>query len=103
MAKPLTQSKIDAIWRTIEAHPDWIAREIAVAVGVSAASVWKVRRDNIREAPIPRQYTTNGTGLWNAPQVKPKHVTAAQFSDQWWDQNDRAFRAAMSELVEAAE
>jgi|GEM_PF-5047570 len=31
--------------------------------------------------------------------LRPKGITAAQFSDEWWEQNDRSFRMGMAEAA----
>lgn len=93
---PVTQSTLDAIWGVVDNNPSVHHTAVAKQIGCSTYLVWKVRAGGIRTAHS-RPYVSPNK---NTAQVKPKHIKAEQFTDEWWQQNDQAFRAAMMEAAE---
>lgn len=96
MTRRLSQSTIDAIWGMVADNPKVTHVEIARVVGCSQYAVWNVRTHAITESR-QRVYTHQDKML---PRIKPRHIKAEQFSDEWWKENDAAFRAAMLEAAE---
>ncbi len=96
MTQRLSQSTLDAIWGMVADNPKATNVEIARIVGCSQYAVWNVRTHVITESR-QRRYTHQDK---LQPRIKPKHIKAEQFSDDWWKENDAAFRAAMLEAAE---
>lgn len=95
MPRALTQAQIDKVWEMIDADPTTGTDVIAEKAGVCRQMVWQLRKRGKR---VAGRVGSISTGLWAAPRVKPRHVTAEQFSAEWWSQNDLGSKRLLMEM-----